>query len=610
MASDRFTPSKYIAKKQPETQQVAVDISESISQIPYQDALITHTDRVSLLLSASDSQQTSAIKPFPQRSYPVMKKVKRELVSVLSERKSQDDSHLLGDMLEDSDEVIILSAVCCFMRSNLTRIQDYFEQTLPRYLPDAFKHHFRMTRETCELLSLEMMQTGQIPITNWIANQEPARAVADRFDLTSSSVDRVFRRVVLAAVSLCGQYIKWPTGKQMSEPFSLFYLKPGWLITPYRDNGHLTAHQKRFNRGDGKLLFLDHLDLELEVNIIIAACVLHNFCLLNDDFDDGYFLDGDNEDNDAEQRYPDARAEQKRTHLMNIVCGLPPLTSFSYLTIFDLLSLLTCLLSLWVSLQKPSTTFSFGYERFEVLAVFSSTVLVMFGGLFIVKESTERLLMPSEVITDNLLPAAAVGLFLHLLVTYGVSNKPFSLVSQTASSNWLQDAVNDFGHSICGFAPFLSQALVQKLNPISLVGIAGAGLVLITDAMITYNYNQGACTPFSKVATASAKSSVQSSPKRNRGIAWSCEATGTLVELWTEESILNSYVADSLCAIVAAFMMWATMLPLSVCSGQILLQTCTIDTMSQIDKCLREASTLDGVLEFRNEHFWTISFGR
>jgi len=114
-----------------------------------------------------------------------------------------------------------------------------------------------------------------------------------------------------------------------------------WLITPYRDNGHLTAHQKRFNRVLSslrqkieraisllkgwwrKLLFLDHLDLELEVNIIIAACVLHNFCLLNDDFDDGYFLDGDNEDNDAEQQYPDARAEQKRTHLMNIVCGLP-----------------------------------------------------------------------------------------------------------------------------------------------------------------------------------------------------------------------------------------------------------------------------------------------
>lgn len=235
------------------------------------------------------------------------------------------------------------------------------------------------------------------------------------------------------------------------------------------------------------------------------------------------------------------------------------LTSFSYLTIFDLLSLLTCLLSLWVSLQKPSTTFSFGYERFEVLAVFTTTVLVMFGALFIVKESTERLLMPPEVMTDNLLPVTSVGLFLHLLVTYGVTNKPFSLVSKAASSNWLQDAVNDFGHSICGFAPFLGKVLVQRFNPIALLGVAGAALVLTTDFLINYN---------------------------------------------------QSFIADSFCAIVTAFMMWATMLPLSIYSGQILLQTCPIDIMNQIDKCLREASTLDGVLEFRNEHFWTVSFGR
>ena len=65
-----------------------------------------------------------------------------DLGSLFLAFESQDDSHLLGDMLEDSDEVIILSAVCSFMRRNLTRIQDYFEQTLPRYLPDeaSFPH--------------------------------------------------------------------------------------------------------------------------------------------------------------------------------------------------------------------------------------------------------------------------------------------------------------------------------------------------------------------------------------------------------------------------------------------------------------------------------------
>ena len=112
-----------------------------------------------------------------------------------------------------------------------------------------------------------------------------------------------------------------------------------WLITPFRDNGHLTAQQRRFNRALSsirqkieraisllkgrwrKLLLLDHLDLELEVYIIVAACVLHNFCLLHNDFDDGYLHDGlDDNDDDPGHHPADGRAEAKQTHLMNTVC--------------------------------------------------------------------------------------------------------------------------------------------------------------------------------------------------------------------------------------------------------------------------------------------------
>ena len=86
----------------------------------------------------------------------------------------------------------------------------------------------------------------------------------------------------------------------------IFYFR--WLITPYRDNGHLTRQQKRFNRVLSslrqkveraigllkgrwrKLLYLDHLDLRLAVHLIISACVLHNFCIIHDDFYDGYMM--------------------------------------------------------------------------------------------------------------------------------------------------------------------------------------------------------------------------------------------------------------------------------------------------------------------------------
>ena len=118
-------------------------------------------------------------------------------------------------------------------------------------------------------------------------------------------------------------------------------------MTPFRDNGHLTARQRRFNsklssvrsvversirllKGRWrKLMCLEHMDMELLVNLIMCACVLHNFCLLNDDFDDGYFLD-DDDDDDGDGRIYDghgaggpgapAPALAKRIQLMNIVC--------------------------------------------------------------------------------------------------------------------------------------------------------------------------------------------------------------------------------------------------------------------------------------------------
>jgi hypothetical protein len=67
--------------------------------------------------------------------------------------------------------------------------------------------------------------------------------------------------------------------------------------------------------------------------------------------------------------------------------------------------------------------------------------------------------------------------------------------------------------------------------------------------------------------------------------------------------------ADAAAALMIAVLLCSTMYPLCVYSGKILLQTVPEHVIGQLNKCLREASTLDGVLEFRNEHFWTLSFG-
>ena len=67
--------------------------------------------------------------------------------------------------------------------------------------------------------------------------------------------------------------------------------------------------------------------MELLVQLIMSACVLHNFCILHDDFDDSYFFDdhdGDDEgiDDGHAGGGPDGplAAEAKPVQLMNMTC--------------------------------------------------------------------------------------------------------------------------------------------------------------------------------------------------------------------------------------------------------------------------------------------------
>lgn len=88
-----------------------------------------------------------------------------------------------------------------------------------------------------------------------------------------------------------------------------------WLITPYRDNGHLTRQQKYFNKClsskrqvierafgllKGRFRRLKHINnrsVRSSCDTIQAACILHNLCIQNED-DIEEFLDQDDEDGD------------------------------------------------------------------------------------------------------------------------------------------------------------------------------------------------------------------------------------------------------------------------------------------------------------------------
>ncbi|MGH0143825.1 UNVERIFIED_CONTAM: hypothetical protein FKN15_001250 [Acipenser sinensis] len=98
---------------------------------------------------------------------------------------------------------------------------------------------------------------------------------------------------------------------------------------------------------------------------------------------------------------------------------------------------------------------------------------------------------------------------------------------------------------------------------------------------------------------------------KNKPFVYVSEAASTS---WLQEHVAdlsqsNFFAVDTASAIAIALMTFGTMYPMSVYSGKVLLQTTPAHVIGQLDKLLREVSTLDGVLEIRNEHFWTIGFG-
>ena len=144
---------------------------------------------------------------------------------------SEEEEILLED--SEEDEFVMLSSCCVFSRRKWTRISQYFEATVPRYHCDVFRSHFRMTASVFEMLNRLLSTSEHIPKANrfgkpcidtqkqiavaiWaLANQESSRQIADRFDVSMSSVSRCLRRVTKALVDIRSDLIQWPRGRKL-----------------------------------------------------------------------------------------------------------------------------------------------------------------------------------------------------------------------------------------------------------------------------------------------------------------------------------------------------------------------------------------------------------
>jgi cation diffusion facilitator family transporter len=223
----------------------------------------------------------------------------------------------------------------------------------------------------------------------------------------------------------------------------------------------------------------------------------------------------------------------------------------SFHTAFDLCALLAALLAILYARRQPDAQYSYGYQRFEVIAGFSNAIFLIFVALFVVMEAFHDLYKPPELHSEGigmalvglLVDVSGLGLFSRYRSLRSVQGRKFPMASSKADDSFRNDSHfynlhGVFLHALCDFASHI-------------------GLIFADWLTVTHGW-----------------------------------------------SMSNGLI---FCAV--AIVMIRSAYPLFHQMALVLLQTAPAHIHAGIQKSLREISFHDGVLECRSAHWWVQSPG-
>lgn len=252
------------------------------------------------------------------------------------------------------------------------------------------------------------------------------------------------------------------------------------------------------------------------------------------------------------------------------------LMSDAFHMLFHFLGMLAALSGMVLSRTPPSFAFSYGYDRGEVLASFTASTCLLFVCLFLAVQAFHRVLNPEPLETSHMLEFGVGGLtvnFVGLLLFGGVSRGRLAAALPGGGGGggglptMSASALHGGSGGSSGATAATSAAAAHRLLGAHQGNMEAVKMHLVSDAM-------------SSMAVI-----VSSLLVRMKG--------------WPSVDALQSLA-------VAALTMY-NLLPLLRVTGLILLQSRPTHLKAALDRCRREASAVDGVLECSDEHFWTQS---
>ncbi|XP_036329461.1 uncharacterized protein LOC118741569 [Rhagoletis pomonella] len=164
------------------------------------------------------------------------------IVAELVDSSSESDDEiyqLLAGNSDSEDAAVIEQILKVTRRTPRNCIKNYFECVVPTYTDKEFVTHFRITRELFNNLAMKYEGSNvyrnlrsnkrfsadkSLALFLWFAGHEACsfRDLADRFDLTISSVSRTIERLTVFISRMSPECIKWPSTQRKQETANYF----------------------------------------------------------------------------------------------------------------------------------------------------------------------------------------------------------------------------------------------------------------------------------------------------------------------------------------------------------------------------------------------------
>eukprot|EP01114_Cavostelium_apophysatum_P015957 TRINITY_DN4457_c0_g1_i1.p1 TRINITY_DN4457_c0_g1~~TRINITY_DN4457_c0_g1_i1.p1 ORF type:complete len:694 (-),score=148.99 TRINITY_DN4457_c0_g1_i1:60-2141(-) len=227
--------------------------------------------------------------------------------------------------------------------------------------------------------------------------------------------------------------------------------------------------------------------------------------------------------------------------------------------LFDSTALAIGLVASIVSKRPANDIFSYGYGRVENLSGFINGIFLVFIGGLVLTESAERFYHPQEINTDNLLLVSCLGLGVNLIGVFA-----FHDLHDHGDHGDDEDEGGGHSHGHGGHSHGHSHGHKEGQSNANLYGVylhiladtLGSVGVICSSLMVSY---------------------------------WG----------WT--------IADPICSFCISLLIFVSVVPLLKGSAMTLLQTTPGEFDEKYEKCLKQISTMEGVIQISNPHFWKVA---